>query len=192
MKFKLMIQSLSPLALLTIIRNFSFVTVDDVGERLSAEAFLHQNIIILFVMLICSLWIILAIWCFVQFKAFHFTDKESGYTVTSVHEDETAGLNFFITLIIPLLLDDVGSIQGALTFLIIVAMLCVLLARTNLFYANPVLALIGFRVYKFKFVDNSGFTQDCIGLCYGIMGENNSIEYKKITDSVLYVGRMDK
>ena len=76
--------------------------------------------------------------------------------------------------------------------LIIVAMLCVLLARTNLFYANPVLALIGFRVYKFKFVDNSDFPQDCIGLCYGIMGENNSIEYKKITDSLLYVGRMDK
>lgn len=187
-----MIQSLSPLALLTIIRNFSFVTVNDLGEKLSAEAFLHQNIVILFVILICSLWIISAIWCFVQFKAFHFTDKESGYTVTSVHEDETAGLHFFITLIIPLLLDDVGSIQGALTFLIIVAMLCVLLARTNLFYANPVLALIGFRVYKFKFVDNSGFTQDCVGLCYGIMGENNSIEYKRITDSVLYVGRMDK
>ena len=192
MKFKLMIQSLSPLALLTIIRNFSFVTVDDVGERLSAEAFLHQNIIILFVMLICFLWIILAIWCFVQFKAFHFTDKESGYTVTSVYEDDAAGLNFFITLIIPLLLDDVGSIQGALTFLIIVAMLCALLARTNLFYANPVLALIGFRVYKFKFVDNSDFPQDCIGLCYGIMDENNSIEYKIITDSVLYVGRLGK
>ena len=177
---------------MSIIRNFSFATVNDLGEKLSAEAFLRQNIIILFVMLICSLWIILAIWCFVQFKAFHFTDKESGYTVTSVHEDETAGLNFFITLIIPLLLDDVGSVQGALTFLIIVAMLCVLLARTNLFYANPVLALIGFRVYKFKFVDNSDFPQDCIGLCYGIMGENNSIEYKKITDSLLYVGRMDK
>ncbi len=192
MKFRLMIQSLSPLALLTIIRNFSFVTVNDLGEKLSSEAFLYQNIIILFVMLICSLWIILAIWCFVQFKAFHFTDKESGYTVTSVHEDETAGLNFFITLIIPLLLDDVGNIQGALTFLIIVAMLCVLLARTNLFYANPVLALIGFRVYKFKFIDNSDFPRECIGLCYGIMGENNSIEYKKITDSVLYVGRMGK
>ena len=192
MKVRLMIQSLSPLALLTIIRNFSFVTVNALGEKLHAKAFIHQNIILLFVMLICSLWIISAIWCFVQFKAFYFTDKESGYTVTSVHENETAGLDFFITLIIPLLLDDVGSIQGALTFLIVVAMLCALLARTNLFYANPVLALIGFRVYKFRFVDNSIFPQECVGLCYGIMDENNSIEFKKITDNVLYVGRRDK
>ena len=192
MKSRLMIQSLSPLALLTIIRNFSFITTDLAGNKLSAPMFIQENICLLLIMVFCLAWILSALWCFIQFKAFYFTDKETGYSVISVHEDEDAGLNFFITLIIPLLLDDVDSIQGALTFLIIVLMLCALLARTNLFYANPVLTLIGFRVYRFQFARNTNFTQECIGLCYGTIDEQSSIEYKKITDRVLYIRRMTK
>ena len=52
-------------------------------------------------------------------------------------------MNFFMTMIIPLLIDDVGTIQGAVTFLIIVVMMCALLSKTHLYYANPVLAILG-------------------------------------------------
>ena len=43
MKFKLMVQSLSPLALLTIVSNFSFVTKNNGGGTLSTSAFFQQN-----------------------------------------------------------------------------------------------------------------------------------------------------
>ncbi len=47
-----------------------------------------------------------------------------------VEYKEDAILNFFLTLIIPLLVDDVGGIQGALTFVAIVILICLLLYRT--------------------------------------------------------------
>lgn len=40
-------------------------------------------------------------------------------------------MNFFMTMIIPLLIDDVGTIQGAVTFLIIVVMMCALLSNAD-------------------------------------------------------------
>ena len=104
-------------------------------------------------------------------------------------EKEDASLNFFLTMIIPLLIDDVDTIQGAITFLIIVVLMCVLLGRTNLFYANPVLSLLGYRIYTFSFVDNSKYGEKtCIGVVQGKLNDNaGNIEFKPIDGNVLYV-----
>ncbi len=191
MKIKLMILSLSPLALLTIIRNFLFVTTNEAGIALRMSDFILENIILLLVLISCLIWTFLAIVFYISFCAFKWADKKSGYEVKLVEDKEDASLNFFLTLIIPLLVDDVGSIQGALTFVAIVILICLLLYRTSLFYANPILTLLGYRVYTFKFLNNSEFrNQECIGLSQGIIEESSSIEYKKITDKVLYVRRM--
>ena len=47
---------------------------------------------------------------------FRWTDKKQGYQLSSFVEKEDASLNFFMTMIIPLLIDDVGTIQGAVTY----------------------------------------------------------------------------
>lgn len=192
MKTKLMVLSLSPLALLTIIRNFSFVSKDSDGNALGLNNFVSTNIILLIVLVTCLIWVVFAIVYFISFCAFKWSDKKSGYTIKSVVDKEDASLNFFLTLIIPLLVDDVASIQGALTFVSIVILICFLLYRTSLFYANPVLALLGYRVYTFNFVNNSDFGDKvCIGLSKGKIKDSVSIEYKKITKKVLYVRRME-
>lgn len=188
MRKKLMIQSLSPLALLTIVRNFSFVTKDETGAYLTSTMFWEYNKILLIVMAVCVIWILLAGWYYVMFMAFKFTDKKSGYTIEIIDEDEEASLNFFMTLIIPLLIDEVHSIQGALTLLIIIILMCVLLFKTSLFYANPVLAILGYRVYIFKFENNIKCPKDkYIGLSRSEINGQCAIEYKKITDKVFYI-----
>ena len=72
MRKKLMIQSLSPLALLTIVRNFSFVTRDETGTCLTSTMFWEYNKILLIVMAVCVIWILLAGWYYVMFMAFKF------------------------------------------------------------------------------------------------------------------------
>jgi hypothetical protein len=188
MKFKLMIQSLSPLALLTIIRNFSFVTTNSEGIKLNFKEFFVENLVLLIVLLFCLIWIILAVAFFINFGAFKWNNKESGFQVCNVVENEDASLNFFLTLIIPLLIDDVETIQGALTFVCIVLLICRLLYKTSLFYANPVLALLGYRIYEFSFEDNPLYRKDkYIGLCKGTLKNGQSVEYKEITDKVIYI-----
>lgn len=191
LKYQLMLQSLSPLALLTIIRNFSFtqpgVASEDILEYL-IEIF-HKNTILTIVMVLCSVWLLGAVISWISFAAFKWTDKKRGYELMDIVEKEDASLNFFLTMIIPLLIDDVDTIQGAITFLIIVVLMCVLLGRTNLFYANPVLAIFGYRVYEFTFKDNYIYKKErCIGVCKGKISKSpQSFEYKPIIDSVIYI-----
>ena len=195
LKHSLMLQSLSPLALLTIIRNCSFQKppVDITSAASYWDVFFRLNMVLIIVFVLCAAWIIAAVWSFVSFSAFRLTDKKKGYTLSSYEEKEDASLNFFMTMIIPLLIDDVGTIQGAVTFFIIVVMMCVLLNRTNLYYANPVLAILGYRVYEIRFEENMDFEGQCISVVKGKLSDDlGSIEYKPITENVLYVKEMNE
>lgn len=152
------------------------------------QSFIAQNQILLIVFLLCFVWILAAVFSFVSILAFKWTDKHCGYDIENVKEIEDASLNFFMTMIIPLLIDDVGSIQGAITFFIIVIMMCALLEKTSLFYANPVLAILGYRVYSFSFQENADYkTNKCIGIVYRKISGSEPIEYKEITDGVFYI-----
>ena len=161
LKHKLMLQSLSPLAFLTIVRNFKFTPVSELAENQSYWGeFVRLNEVLIVLFVLCVTWILAAVISFISFTAFRWTDKKQGYQLSSFVEKEDASLNFFMTMIIPLLIDDVGTIQGAVTFLIIVVMMCALLSKTHLYYANPVLAILGYRVYEVTFKSNPDFNNE--------------------------------
>lgn len=191
LKRLLMIQSLSPLALLTIIRNFTFVMPE--GEFVSNcdryIAFFCRNGVLITVIAFCFIWIAVAVYSYLYFSVYIWTDKEGGYEIHNVIDKEDVSLNFFMTMIIPLLIDNVDTIQGAVTFGIIVALIYRLLERTNLFYANPVLSIIGYHVYTFNFEENAAFGEKtCVGIVKGRLRDRpGKIEYKQIDGNILYV-----
>lgn len=196
LKRELMIQSLSPLAFLTIVRNLKFSIPLGNYQSLKemATAIVAENKTLVFIMAICILWGLAAVYSFFSFSAFKWADKRRGYEIYNVKEKEDASLNFFMTIIIPLLIDDVYTIQGALTFAIIVLLMCILLEKTSLFYANPVLAIMGYRVYTFSFVSNVDYAEKtCIGVVKGNLKDSKvSVEYKAIDENVLYIREMTK
>ena len=191
LKNYLMIQSLSPLALLTIIRYFLSRHHTD-GEYHIVLCGYEVPVSII-VIIICGVWILVALWAFIKFSAFMWTDKIQGYQLKSWEEKENAGLDFFMTIIIPVLIDDVSKTQGAVMFLIIVMFLFALLHRTKLYYANPILAILGYHIYEIQFKDNSDYEGKYIGISKGELSNNvGSIEYKPITENVLYIKEMEK
>ena len=187
MKFKLMIQSLSPLALLTIINNFSFITTDCTGKKFLYKEFIQTNFTLLLVLFFCSIWVIMSLWFYIEFRAFQYTDKKSGYDITNISEKSEDSLNFFLTMILLLLIDNIDNLQGALVFFIVLLMICILLYKTKLFYANPVLSILGYRIYEFSFSKNSEVLTEerVIGICSGNI--ENCITYKKITEGIFYI-----
>jgi len=189
LKQKLMALSLSPLAILTIVSNFSFITTAHNGiQKLTPCEFISVNIVLLLVIFICGLWILYSVYGMIYFSLFRYTDNDDGYTIIDVNEKEDSSLNFFMSLIVPLLIDKVNTPQGASTLFIIVVLLCRLLAQTSLFYANPVLAILGYRLYEFKFSSNKKYGRSvCIALCRSKLSENQLIEFKHISDRVFYV-----
>lgn len=193
MKYKLMIQSLSPLALLTMIKNFNFVTIDSAGVKLDFSSFILANIQLIIVQSFCLLWIFLGLMFILSFNAFKYSDRKGGYSVSIVNKKEGDSLNFFLTLILPLLIDNINTWQGMLLFFTILFLIWGLLSNTNLYYANPVLSLFGYRIFEIEFPMNKEKEgKRYVALSRGDIDVNHNVEYKEISDEVLFLKGMNK
>lgn len=191
MKTGLLIQSLCPLAFLTFVKNFPFTIMDTMGNIFSLLEYIMQNCVLSTVEGICIIWCVLSAWYYVKFKVFTWADKKSGYTIECVKDRDENSLNFFITIIVPLLISDASTLNGAITLLLIVLFLCVLLCKTKLFYSNPVLTFLGYRFYEFQFEENSKIQGICLGISLNTVTDGSVIEYKQISDNVFYIRGRD-
>ena len=63
-------------------------------------------------------------------------------------------------------------------------------AKTNLFYSNPTLLLIGFNVYRVTTNAQDDFTEGII-IVQGEIQVEDSVKYFKLSDNV-YFGRRQK
>lgn len=188
MKKQLIILSLSPLFLLTILQYFPFEKFSRVVANLFNIQMICKHLPLYIGMWICLIWAILSFLIFIKFVCFQQYDTVGGYEIKDVKEEKEAGLNFFLTLILPLLVNNISTWNGLLLMIFLVFIIICLLSKTNLYYQNPVLIILKYKVYKFEFVDNEHLPDgEYIALIRGNMDSNNTIEYKKIEDNVLVV-----
>jgi len=166
--------------------NLKFVCQTEDGQALSRAQFIDENVLILFLLLACLLWCLISIFLYIYFKFMVSFGGKGGYTISEISEDKEAGLNFFLTLILPLLIGDLNEWQNAATFVLLFIIIFILLMRTDLFYANPVLTLLGYHVYKVTFKDNPNIIGQCTIVATGEINKKSTIEYKKIAENVWF------
>ena len=188
LKKQLIILSLSPLFLLTILQYFPFEKFGRVVGNLFNIQMIYKHLPLYIGMWVCLIWVMVSLIIFIKFVCFQRYDVVGGYEVKDIKEEKDAGLNFFLTLILPLLVNDISTWNGLLLMIFLVAIIICLLSKTNLYYQNPVLIILKYNVYKFKFVDNEHLPDgEYIALIRGNMDSRNTIEYKKIEDNVLVI-----
>lgn len=186
LKTGLIIQSLSPLLLLTLIKNCNYdCSSCEIGR------FISNNLCLLIVMTICLIWIIISVVVYISFKSYRSSGFTEGYTMKNVETNSKAGLDFFLTLILPISIDELYLWRNAITFALILLALIVLLAKTNLYFSNPVLILLGYIIIEFEFTEPQ--SKEYLGTQIGICPRGKSfdsekiIKFKKISDNVLCI-----
>lgn len=92
--------------------------------------------------------------------------------------------------VLPMAMDDLDTWKGLIVFGILMVMLFALMWKTNLYYQNPVLTVLGYEVFSFKFettqlMEYSG--KECIGITRGTVSVGHSIKRQKISDDVFLI-----
>ncbi len=95
-----------------------------------------------------------------------------------------------MTYVLPMAMDDLDTWKGLIVFGILMVMLFALMWKTNLYYQNPVLTVLGYEVFSFKFettqlTEYSG--KECIGITRGTVSVGHSIKRQKISDNVFLI-----
>ena len=130
-------------------------------------------------------------------KAYYFDPKgekfAKGENVVVSDDKKDAGISFLVTFVLPLLVDEVTGLREFIFFLTMLTMVLCLLIRSNLFYQNPLLTLLGYRICTFKVIDPAKDLQpyakmELIGITRGKpISHEAPIKRKYIADNVFLI-----
>mgnify|MGYP000384359877 FL=1 len=101
-------------------------------------------------------------------------------TVSDISNENHEHLEFLTTYIMPLVFPDVDSKRTVLNLGLMIFVIGAIYVKTNRFYSNPSLAILGFRIYKAN-VHDRGVKKFTI-ICRGVLKSTDSIKYIKIDD----------
>jgi hypothetical protein len=148
----------------------------------------HDNILsmISVILLGYSLW---------AYKKFDFDLKgatELPFEIKKIESINYEHLTFLATYVVPLISFDfdVGR-QLAVLFLLLIIM-GVIYIKTDLFYANPSLALLGFHIYRADGNFKVGDRENIILICKGPLTTGEKVAYIRLDERIYFVERGQK
>lgn len=112
--------------------------------------------------LLISLCVILMIFGILFFFKFQFNFKNGSsllpITVKEIENVNFESVTFLATYIVPLACIDLDKDRSALMLIIILILIGWIYIKTNLFYTNPTLAVLGYHIYKISSDTKSDIT----------------------------------
>lgn len=130
----------------------------------------------------------------VSFLDFRFQMKgtpELSFKIIESENIDYEHLTFLTTYIIPLVCFQFENLRYIITFLVILFVIGLIYIRTDLFYANPTLAILGFRIYKISGEFRSGEIRNGkILITKDIITVDDRIKYFKLDERIYYATKI--
>jgi hypothetical protein len=185
-KFELYVVSLWLLFLLIIV-----ITIDIPILKLNtmspAEILeLPKKNIISIISLICL------IFGSVFYSRFSYRIKGSAnlpFEVKKIENINYEHLTFLTTYTIPLICFNLTSIRYLITLFVLLIVIGCIYVKTDMFYANPSLAILGYHIYKVKY-NNDSEEKNIVLITRDKIKKNDYIRYIKL-DETIYYGRIN-
>ena len=186
LKRELIMQSFAPLFLILLVKYFDyklfylccsfFQSFWKSPIKIFIRTINHSFFVTLLVEVFCLLWILYSI-----------------YSVQKLKKSQQA--NFIsqgesLVNILPMSMDNLDTWRGLIIFGILMTILFSLMWKTNLYYQNPVLIILGYEVFSFEFETTQLVEyrdKECIGITRGMIREEYIIKRQKISDNVFFV-----
>jgi len=100
--------------------------------------------------------------------------------VKNISNESHEHLEFLATYVMPLVFTDVNSKRTVLNLFLMIIAIGAIYIKTNKFYSNPSLAILGFKIYKGTINDRG--EKNMVIIIKGNIKENSIIQYIKIDE----------
>ena len=112
------------------------------------------------------------------------------FTVNKIESVDYEHLTFLATYVVPLISFDFGSGRQLVVLALLLIAMGAIYVKTNLFYANPSLALMGFRIYRIDGSFKTDQRNGIIVICRGRLAEGDKAAYIKLDDKIYFAKGM--
>lgn len=182
-KIELYILSLGLLFVFFIIITIKFPECQfSLKEWASWKVLLSANIV-------PTISIVLLIYCVFAYIRFDFDLKgavDIPFEIKKIEGINYEHLTFLATYVVPLISFDFGSGRQMIVLALLLIVMGVIYIKTDLFYANPSLALMGFHIYRADGDFKTGLREGVILICRSKLVEGQKVSYIKLDDRIYY------
>ncbi len=129
-------------------------------------------------------------YCAVAYLRFDFDlngATDIPFEITQIDNINYNHLTFLATYVVPLISFNVDNGRHMLVLALLLVAMGVMYIRTDLFYANPSLALLGFHIYRAAGNFKHGEQQGMVLISRHALTAGQKVAYIKLDDNVYYV-----
>lgn len=141
---------------------------------------------------ICVIFVLSGFWFFYRFKYIINGSRSLPEQITELENINWEHLTFLVTYVVPLLsfdLDfDLSKDRNGLMFFLVIFIIGLIYVKTNMFYNNPTLAILGYHIYK----ANTTNKQHIIIISRDTIIEEDWIEHKHISDNIYFANKTNR
>ncbi|KGQ70027.1 membrane protein [Chelonobacter oris] len=130
------------------------------------------------------------LYCLFAYLRFDFDLKganEIPFEVKKLENINYEHLTFLATYVVPLISFDFDSGRQLIVLALLLVVMGIIYIKTDLFYANPSLALLGFHIYRASGHFKNGEREGITLICRERLVENQRVSYIKLDEKIYYV-----
>ena len=111
--------------------------------------------------------------------------------IKSIRNENYEYLTFLTTYIIPLICIDLTKIRYVIVLIVLLILIGYIFIKMNLYYGNPTLALMGYRLYRAE-TENSVDSEEIILISKDYLAKGKSIKWIEIDKNVWFAKEVTK
>lgn len=152
------------------------------SEFIGFAEVLRRNVI----PLICLVCLLIGFYSYFDFTYKLKDATQMPFKITKIENIDYEHLTFLTTYIVPLVCFNFVDTRYQLVLLILLVVIGIIYIRTDLYYANPTLALLNYRIYRIDGEFKDGIRNNIILISRTKLEINYRCDYIKLDDSIYY------
>ncbi len=142
--------------------------------------------------LLCFVALIIGCFSYSDFKHQMKGTPELSFKIKEVENIDYEHLTFLTTYIIPLVCFQFENLRYIIVFVILLIVIGSIYIRTDLFYANPTLAILQFKIYKVSGEFRNGETRNNkIIISKDKLCKDDRVKYFKLDERIYYASKVN-
>lgn len=139
--------------------------------------------------MICLGIILIGLIGYVYFKDSLNNAKRLPVEIEKCESVNYENLSFLATYVIPLVCFPMETEREIFVLFAVIVIIGCIFVKTNLYYTNPSLVLLGFNVYSVKCKNGLAFNEGIV-IVKGQLKEKDTIKYMSLSDNVYFARRL--
>ncbi|RGM47927.1 hypothetical protein DXC13_09810 [Agathobacter rectalis] len=185
LKLSLYCISLWILMFMLIVLKIDVSMIDEKNGLNTLKEFLCANIF----SWVCICIILVGLMGYVYFKDYLKNAKRLPVEIEECESVNYENLSFLATYVIPLVCFPMETDREIFVLFAVITIIGCIFVKTNLYYTNPSLVLMGFNVYSVK-CKNGGAFKNGIVIVKGKLKVKDIIKYMSLSDNVYFARRI--